>query len=35
MSAVSASPLRRLINCLDSDYFGGDADVIRNQPERM
>ena len=35
MPAVSASPLRRLINFIDSDYFEGDPEVIRNQPERM
>jgi stearoyl-CoA desaturase (delta-9 desaturase) len=33
--SASASPLRRLINFIDSDYFVGDPEVIRNQPERM
>lgn len=35
MSAESVTPLRRFINFIDSDYFEGDAEVIRNQPERM
>lgn len=35
MSAESVTPLRRFINFIDSDYFVGDAEVIRNQPERM
>ncbi len=29
------SPLRRVINFFDSDYFEGDPEIIRNQPERM
>ncbi|MFM8656252.1 MAG: fatty acid desaturase [Chthoniobacterales bacterium] len=33
--SATASPLRRLVNFIDSDYFVGDPEVIRNQPERM
>ncbi len=32
---TAASPFRRFINLLDSDYFEGDPEVIRHQPERM
>ena len=33
--SATVSPLRRLVNFIDSDYFEGDPDVIRHQPERM